>query len=104
MRKHNANSIPGEQSAKLEFQHMPAEKSHHPARRQTQVLPATTTTAYYHDDDATPRTTTTTTATAAAAGAAAAATPRTPTLSTEVMMAARVSSGRDSSTLDRLLV
>ena len=68
------------------------------------MLPATTTTAYYHDDDATTRTTTTTTATAAAAaGAAATATPRTPTLSTEVMMAARVSSGRESSTLDRLL-
>ena len=27
---------------KLEFQHMPAKKSHHPARRQTHVLPRTT--------------------------------------------------------------
>ena len=30
---------------KLEFQHMPAKKSTHPARRQTHVLPTTTTTA-----------------------------------------------------------
>ena len=29
---------------KLEFQHMPAKKSHHPARRQTHVLATTTTT------------------------------------------------------------
>ena len=29
---------------KLEFQHMPAKKSHNPARRQTHVLPTTTTT------------------------------------------------------------
>ena len=29
---------------KLEFQHMPAKKSTHPARRQTHVLPPTTTT------------------------------------------------------------
>ena len=29
---------------KLEFQHMPAKESHHPARRQTQRLPTTTTT------------------------------------------------------------
>ena len=28
---------------KLEFQHMPAKESHHPARRQTQRLPTTTT-------------------------------------------------------------
>ena len=28
---------------KLEFQHMPAKKSHHPTRRQTHVLPTTTT-------------------------------------------------------------
>ena len=30
---------------KLEFQHMPAKKSHHPARWQTHMLPTTTTTA-----------------------------------------------------------
>ena len=29
---------------KLQFQHMPAKTSHHPARRQTHVLPTTTTT------------------------------------------------------------
>ena len=31
---------------KLEFQHMPAKKSHHPTRRQTHVLPTTTTTTF----------------------------------------------------------
>ena len=45
-----ANKVP-----KLEFQHMPAKESHHPARRQTHRLPTTTTTT------TTPTTTTTTT-------------------------------------------
>ena len=51
---------------KLEFQHVPARKSTHPARRQTHVLPTTTTMI-------------TTAAAAAAAAAAASHAPPPPT-------------------------